>query len=183
MRRNGKPQESRARRIERVKAEHEAQPIVLSTGVVVKAKGVSPFVVNAAMAKIEKPKVPVQFIDSKGRDEENPMHPEYLAGLAQYEADRSRVAQEAMLLLGVEVLSIPDGFEAADGSEWVDTLAFLDVQVSPNGQRRKLDRLRYWAMRSVDDLQRVATAVSRASGVPEQEVEKAAESFRGDEAQ
>lgn len=175
----GTPTESRAQRIERVKGEDQARPITLSTGVVVQPQAVSPFVINAAMARIEKPKVPRQMIEGKGREEENPMHPDYLAAMEHYEAERGRVSQEAMLMLGLEVLTIPQGFQKPEDTEWTEELEMLGVEVSPNGRRRKLDWLRFWAMRGVSDLERVATAVSRLSGVPEVEVQKAADSFRG----
>lgn len=154
--------------------------IILSTGVQLRLKAVSPFVINEALSRIVRPTVPKQFIESKGREEENPIHPEYLQAIRDYDAERSRVSQEAMFLLGVEVVNIPQGFQKPEEDDWAEELTFLGMDIATDGRRRRLEWLRYWAIRGVDDLQAVSLGISRLSGVPEEDVQKAAESFRGE---
>jgi hypothetical protein len=153
----------------------------LKSGVVLKLKPVALQAIWDAMAKIEMPKVPVEFIESKGRTEENPMHPDYIAAMEKYDGDRTTAAQDVMWAMGTELMEVPEGFQRPEDEWWSEKVEFLGIEVSDKKARRYLQWLRYWAITDIEDISNFNIEMARVSGTSEEDVAKMAESFRSDQ--
>src|SRR3990172_5858636 len=97
--------------------------------------------------------------------------------MARYRQRQATAANDAMLLLGTRVVSVPEGFAALESEEWVEELGALGIAVEP--RMRRLAWLKFWAVRTAQDATTVLTAVMRCTGVREEDVADAADSFRG----
>ena len=150
----------------------------LVNGIVLKIKAVPPLLVNRAQSLIERPKPPVVFLEEKGREEENPNHPDYIAAVLKYREELSMVSAKICFLIGTSIKTIPEGWEGPEGETWVANLEIAGIPAGENERERYLNWLQCYAMTSEMDITGVLFAVSRASGVTEEEVRAAAESFR-----
>lgn len=155
--------------------------LTLKSGVVLRLKPVALQAIWDAMAKIEEPKVPTEYIESKGRSEENPMHPDYIAAVEKYEADRTTAAQDVMWALGTDIAEVPDGFQRPEDQDWADKLEVIGVEVSEKKGLRYLKWLRYCAITGIEDISNFNIEMARVSGTSEEDVAKMAESFRSDQ--
>lgn len=102
-------------------------PIQLSSGYWVRIRPVSAHLIDGAQAMIETPQPPKVFIESKGREEENPNDPAYLHELERLDVIRSLAATDAMILFGVELVT-EDGepFELPPDGEWLSKLRLME---------------------------------------------------------
>lgn len=153
----------------------------MPSGVKLKIKRVGFFLINAASRHIEKPEVPKQFIEDKGREEENPMDPAYQDALREWAAQKSEAVQDVLLLKGTEIVDIPEGMEGPDGDEWVADMRFLGIGISDDKRERYLQWMRLVAMRGeMDDYAEFMARIGRLNGVTEADVAEAAANFRGE---
>lgn len=161
--------------------ESKSQVIVLKTGVEIEVRQVGYWIVADAVARIKPPKVPKQFIEDKGREEENPAHPDYLAAMEDYQTQRTETFYRAYLYFGTSVLKAPKGMLSHE-EEWWEEFEAVGIPAPQNKVERYVQWLKLVACRGdADELNRIANAVTAASGVTERDVADAADSFRGDE--
>jgi len=154
----------------------------LNTGVVIGLKAVAPLILRDATSRLKEPKVPVQHIESKGRSEENPMHPDYLAAMEEYQATRAEIVENTLLLFGTEIVSLPQGFSGPDDDGWIEAFEAVGIEISTNPKARYIQWIRLHAMGGqVEDMTIFTQELGREMGVTEEDVAVAAESFRGDE--
>ena len=159
------------------KKEREAGTVVtLSTGIRARIRPVSAKLLDEVQQMVPQPPVPKQFIEEKGREEENPLHPAYLRAVEEANHERGMRTTEALLMFGVELVEpIPPE------EEWLPRLTYM--------VKRGNLTLDEWDLGDPLDLEllyksyiAVATPdlmlVSMASGLTEAEVAKAEESFR-----
>ena len=154
--------------------------IVLSTGVVLKARAVSTLVITDLTRRLTKPTVPTVYNKDIGRDEENPFSPEYVGKMEKWEADVSSGMIDTFILLGTELVSIPKGMPGADGKEWREDMELLGIEISSSKKHSYLLWIKYVAAPSQNDISEIITAVSRLSGVIEEDVDEAVDTFPGD---
>jgi len=156
--------------------EDQAKTHILSTGVEVRLRPVSAALISEVTSSIKYPKVPKVFNEDKGRDEENPVHPDYLAAKQDVDNERGMAAMDAMAMFGVELI---DGVPEDD--RWLRNLKLLE----------KRGRLDFSGLDLTDEvdleyLYKKHIAVSgadyallgRLSGLTEEAISAAAESFR-----
>lgn len=162
------------------KAESKANTITLDSGVVLELRRVGYWIVYEATRRLKKPEVPVQFIEEKGRPEENPAHPDYLAALDQYEADRATIVINAYLWFGTKLAKLPEGMLGPD-TDWADEFAFLGIQPIENRQERYAQWLKLVACGGdANEITKLTQRITSDNAVTEGEVAAAAESFRSD---
>lgn len=158
--------------------------IILSTGIVLKLKPVPPFLVRRAATALRRP-IPPQIELDGGRKEPNPSDPDYLRELDEYESQTLEVGMKVMMIMGTEVLSLPEGVFPSDSDEWLTQIRAIDIEVPAeeldDPTKRKYAWLRYYALASTADIVSVSEGLTKLSGLPEEEVKKAVESFRGGE--
>ena len=101
------------------------QPIevVLLTGARATLHPVSPALIQDVQVSIQNPPVPVFHNEEKGRDEENPMDPAYLAALERAEVERTQAVMDAQIMMGVE---LAPGFVVPPN--WVKRLKRLGLE-------------------------------------------------------
>lgn len=150
-----------------------------SNGVVLKLKPVSSSAVAEAQSKDPQPKVPQWYNEDKDRMEENPVHPDYFASLQKWRQDQGTIMIRVCLLLGSEVISIPDDVLKLEDDKWIEKYEDLGIAVAHSGNARYVDWLRFYILSNDDDLTELTVAIQRAgSKVPEGAVDVAADSFR-----
>ncbi len=156
--------------------------VTLANGVVLAVKPVPPLLIRKAVGKIKRPTVPRAVLD-KGREEDNPGDPEYNAAMDEYAQLTFDAGANVMLAAGTRLLSVPEGIDKPEDDGWLEILAAADFEPDlKNATSRYLSWLSYYAISSERDVVDVVMAVTKLSGVPESEVAKAVETFRGGEA-
>lgn len=153
--------------------------ITLSTGVVLRGKQAPPLTLVHILSRYPRPKVPVYFNKTMGRDMENPDNPEYLEEVQSWKMEMADAVLSALILLGTQLLSKPDGFPGPDDDEWLDEYRLLGLDMMPeNKSWRYLSWVKFKAVVTADDTKKIREVVGRLSGVPETSVQ-AAEDFPG----
>lgn len=153
----------------------------LRNGTVIRLKAVPPHVLREVAMRIPETPVPVYMNEEKGREEPNPNDPDYLAAEEKRLSTVVHEMQDAMILLGVEVVSVGD-CPAVDDDSWVEELQAIGIYANvATSHHRKLDWMRYVALSTEGDIAVVVRTVTRLSGITEFEVFRAARAFRGDE--
>ena len=154
--------------------------VTLANGVRLKLRSVPPLFVRKAVSHLERPKPPRVHLEEKGREEENPNDPDYIAALEEYGQKTFDAGANVMLAMGVSVLEVPDGMSKPEDEDWVELLeaAGFEPDVHTEAARR-LSWLSYYAITSEHDVIKIVLGVSRLTGVGEQEVAAAMEGFRG----
>ena len=154
-------------------------PVTLSTGIKVRLIPVAASLIGDVASQIKDPEVPMQYMEEKQREEPNPNHPEYKKALREAEIERSNAALEALVMFGVELV---DGVPPV--AEWLPKLRFLEKRgrLSLKAYDLKDDlELEFVFKRYVAMSQSDIMAVMRISGVNEEDISQAAESFRSEE--
>ena len=150
--------------------------VTLSNGIVLKLKPVPPFLLRQAVTKLKEPKPPKMDI-GKGREEENPDHPDFLAAKGEYDALVIEAVTNVAFVMGTEAASIPDGLWGPDGDDWLEIPEILGIEVDQRPRGRYLAWLRYYAVTSQEDVLQILLAMSTKLGLTEEEVGLAAHSF------
>lgn len=162
--------------------------ITLESGVVLRLKPVSPITLRDAAAHLVRPAVPVVEIpDTGGRTEPNPNDPEYIEALNKWTADVSEAGFTVALILGTEVESLPDGMPSWESDDWIEGLRAAreivpgapPLNVRTTGKGRYLDWLRMYAISTNTDAFRLSRLLTTGVTLTEEEVQSAADSFRG----
>lgn len=160
-------------------AEQDARTVALSSGVILAIRQVWPTaLMKIASQDIAKPEPPQVFLKDKGRAEPNELDPEYRAALNKYWFDLGQQYVNGLILLGTDVHSIPDGFDAPSDPGWAEILNTVIPGAVPEvgTKKRYLAWIRYWACRTAEDINAIEKAVTESNAVLEGTV---AESMAG----
>lgn len=158
--------------------------ITLSTGVVLRLMKPSRFLLQEKARQMlpKQPKAPKVFVESKGREEENPADPDYIEAIGRWTAEWAEASENATILMGTVIESLPEGFERPEDTSWAQELAdAYGLEVPSSKPLRYCAWLKLWAVRTDDDAQRLKDATDSLLGIPQRQVEEAMESFRGGE--
>jgi len=151
----------------------------LSSGVVLRAKKANPIVLITVMSRYARPKPPVFFMESMGREMENPDDPDYIERVKAWETESNTQVLNALILLGTEFVSAPKNVQKPADTKWLDKYKVLDMPIHPeNEDWRYLTWVKFVAVADENDLALIQEAVGRLSGIAEADV-KAAEQFPG----
>lgn len=162
----------------------EAKPvddgfIHLSTGVILAPKKVSPFIFQQVTKRFKDPEVPKFYNDNKGREEENPAHPDYIKAVEENNYDRSMAMIDAVIALGTKLISIPEDMCKPEEDDWLDDLESTSIFIDrDNARLRYRTWVKYFAAPAVDDVQLIVDKVLKAVGVSAEEVARATASFQ-----
>jgi len=86
---------------ERALAVNPDEVVTLSTGVRARIVPVPSSLLDAVSARIKEPIPPMQFVESKNRDEPNPLAPDYIKAIADANRQRGLATIEALLMFGI----------------------------------------------------------------------------------
>lgn len=162
--------------------EQSPDHILLSSGVVLKAKRVPPVLFQKINTKFKLPPVPVLWNEEKGRKEENYQHPAYLAAVKDIQDQQTMANMEALAGLGTDIVDVPDDMPLPDNREWSDEMAaFYPESIPTSGRGRYLAWLSLIAITDVSDLVLIAQAVQTKMGVTNDQVAQEMSRFRSDE--
>jgi len=157
--------------------ESEDGIVELSTGVRARIVPVASSLIDEINSMIPDPPVPVQVIDE--REHANPLHPEYRQAMAEASSKRTTAVLDAFVMFGIDLV---DGVPEDD--EWVKKIKFMEkrgaIDLSCYNLKDPMDRefvyKRFIAVSSKD-----TRLIGVASGVLSADIDRAMESFQGDE--
>ena len=164
-------------------ADETQDTLRLSTGVVLRLRTPSAMVVESSFreAQKKKPKPPRTYIEAKGREEENPSDPDYLAALKQWKLDVGMRGLRALIPSGTTLESFPDDLPGPDGKDYVDLMASMTLDPGAGRFTRYVQWVLHVACAGVDDIDKLSNTLQRLIGVSEEDVAKAQSTFQGDE--
>jgi len=149
-----------------------------SNGIVFRLKKVSRLIVSDAGRKLKDPKVPVMLNEDKGREEENPSHPDYVAELADVNYRRGMLAVEVYLAMGTEVTERPESIGAPESEAWAADIELFGLDIPKTGKARYVAWLKYYVLND-EDLTALTLAAMRYGGATlETDVTQAQAGFR-----
>lgn len=151
--------------------------VALSSGYHARVKPVSAKLLDEIASGVQEPEVPRQYIDSKQREEPNPLDPTYLRQVREANRERGMRITEGLIMFGIELVDpIPPT------EEWLPKLQYLERRGAINLESYDfddaLDRefvFKTYIAVSTPDL----VYVSMASGLTEAEVDQAVAGFPG----
>lgn len=153
--------------------------VTLSTGVVLRVKRVPASMIELGLHRGKPPTPPVQWIEEKGREEENPTDPDYLDALGTFYREAGEKYMRALVTFGTELVLVPEGFDRPEDPGWVEYLSLFDMEIPEAGPRRYYLWARYWAMREPSDVAAVNEAIQEENAVREATVADAMRTFPG----
>lgn len=161
----------------------DLKQIRLSNGVVLRLKPIPPFVLERALAAIPEPKPPLWTNPEKGREEENPLDPDYLEARDRHAAARIMAISNVAMAVGTEIDSLPEGFPPPESAEWAEDLSAVGIEVPERpAKARYVAWLRYKALERPEDISTITGLPLLLGGISEEEVGQAMAGFRRDEA-
>lgn len=153
------------------KKTEENPTITLSTGVVLRLKRVSFMRIQSIVAQFPDPEVPL--IEDKERDRviRNPNAPFYLAQKAEREAERMMAVVDAIAVFGTDIEFVPDDLPKPTENSWIEELEFVNIHVDRESDlARKLNWIKYVAVRDPEDLVRLSSEFNVQMGTAEGQV-------------
>ena len=157
--------------------------VTLSTGVVLKVWSINPMLLDFSLRTNlpPLPRPPKVFIEAKGREEENPDHPDYIRAVADYNSAKADLVNDLLMGLGTEIASVPEGFSRPKDKGWADDLEAVGVKVPADGLKRYIYWAKFVAVRNAQDVIDTLNAITENIATPEDKVIEAADSFRNRE--
>lgn len=155
----------------------------LSTGVVLRLRTPAAMVVESSFRAVKKhePKPPRMYIEAKGREEENPSDPDYLAALRQWKYDVGMRGLRALIPSGTTLESVPEGLPGPEDEDYIDLMASMTIDPGAGRFTRYVQWVLHVACAGLDDVDDLSKALQRRIGVTEEDVAKAQAMFQGDE--
>ena len=157
-------------------SQEDNNEIRLSSGVVLKGKKANPITLIEVMSSFPRPKPPVWQHPTMGREMENPDDPDYKDRVKAWELEMASATLMAFILLGTDLVSVPEGFSTPESDGWIEDYQLLNLDTRPNNARwRYLKWVTFKAVVDEKDLELIRDLVGRLSGVSEKSVESAEE--------
>ena len=151
----------------------------LSSGVVLRAVKASPVTLIKVMTRFPRPKPPTYYMESMGREMENPDDPDYIERVKAWDNESSSLVVDALILLGTELVSVPKGVEGPTGKKWLNKYKLLGMPSLPEDKDWcYLNWVTMVAAPSDKDITILQEVVGRKMGIAEADV-KSAETFPG----
>jgi len=154
----------------------QAEVMMLTTGVKALIRPVPSYLIDQMVGQIRDPKPPKQFIEEKGREEENPLDPAYLDALNEANRQRGLHTMKAMIAYGIELVDgVPDVDEWLPKLQWMEKHTNLDLQEYDLEDPLDLEFV-YKAFVAVSGVDLMMVTIK--SGMQNEEVASAMEGFR-----
>lgn len=153
--------------------------ITTKTGVRIRIVPVAAHLLDDVMHEVKDPPVPTKYVEEKGREEEDPADRNYLKALADAEHERSVAASDALILFGVELMDgIPEDDTWLKKLKWLERRKRVDLSGYDLNDEMDLEFVykKYYVVSARD-----IPVVGTASGMSDEEIERAMRGFSGDE--
>jgi hypothetical protein len=175
-----------SRAIDKVTRNGRFAELRLSNDIVLSLKPVPPLLLQAINNEFNPPKPPKVYIEEKGREEENPNDPTYLAEIERLAAEQELAVNDMLLGVGTAIKSIPEGYYPPESNEWVKQVEFAsgiagkELKIPTDDSiKRYLCWLRFYALETGSDIVFAQSLPMQLAGIREGEVEEVLDSFRG----
>lgn len=161
--------------------------VTLTSGITLIVQAVSPYAIREALRRTREPEVPIIHDADKGRDEPNPNDPDYLKAMDEWVERVQETTNNVFYLLGTQLKVdsetgrpvLPSGRFGPEDDGWLRILKVLDIEIDVTDSfERYLAWLKYYAITNPEDTTRLTIAISRRSGVVEDDVAQAMSAFR-----
>lgn len=165
---------------EPVKNANSSGQVTLSTGVVLKAKSVPLYIFRKVKARFDsqKPRVPEVYNAQSDRMIEHAEHPDYLADIEAWEQASEEKMLDAMIAMGTEIVSVPEGFSIPGDEEWVSGVEFIIGEtVGDAPLPRYAAWVKYVAIHSPEDIEAITEIVYEKIGVTAEDVNQQLATF------
>lgn len=157
----------------------QGDTITLSSGVILRGKQANPLILVQVMAAFPRPEPPTVYMQSMGREMENPDDPDYIERLQSWKMEYADRMVNAMIVLGTELVSSPKGMGNPKDNKWLEEYILLGMPNHPENETwRYLTWVKFKAVKGENDMKLIQEVVGRLSGVRESAV-KSAENFPG----
>lgn len=153
--------------------------ITLSTGVMLKCKQIPHWLISDLLDELNqsKPQMPKFFDERRKVWLDNPDSEDYARAINDWNAKAGIAFANSMIIEGSEIAELPEGFPGIDNQDWLERMA---------AQRRDLTNkylvylmwVKYIAGPTNEDTRLILQAIGRLSGVREEDVDEAVDSFR-----
>jgi hypothetical protein len=166
--------------------------VEVSTGVIFAVNEVPQFTMSDIRREFKEPVVPTWYNKDTGRKEPNPDDPEYKRAHAEYMINMSMAVIDIMILMGTKAKFVPKGFPAPNSEDWERELRAIlrargwsreDIaDITP--EESYVFWVKYRAAAGGDissndsDINKITLAIGRLSGVAEEDVKDAVDTFR-----
>jgi hypothetical protein len=160
-----------------VKVEEGVPDFTLSTGVVLRPKAMPPYVYIRVATKDKPPKPPRFKVPNKDVYLDNTDDENYIKDFKQWELDQNDRMLIAMVTFGIEkIVKVPKGVERPTSDKWINKLRLAGVETEPDDPDwRQTHWILSVAAVNEEDFNTIFTGVGRLSGVPEEDVQTAAQ--------
>lgn len=164
--------------LDTIKTDFEEDVFTSKTGVKLKINKVNRLIVLDAVRKIRDPKIPMVYIETKNRSEENPNDPDYLQAKQEADLDRGMTTINVYLAFGTKPTFIPENKEGPEGQTWSVDYNEVGLDIPQGGRGRYVAWLKYYALleEEVNDLSLMAMRYSGAT--LEEDVAKSTTNFQ-----
>lgn len=160
--------------------------LTLSNGIVFEFIPVSPVLTNSVRAELELriPPVPRVWLEEKGREEENPNDPDYLAALRRQEQLNEMALSDALSYAGCKVKFVPEGYFKPEEDGWltdprIEVAVHSGLEFDPADPiKRKVVWMRLYAIETYIDARLWDEVQVELMGMREEEVQEALAGFR-----
>lgn len=148
----------------------KAQPVeqddihTLHSGVKVRVQAISPSLVNDAMLRVKMPEVPEVWSEQRGKFLKNPLSPDYVEAMDEYQRAKGQVALDAMVMFGIDLV---DGLP--EDRSWIRKLQILGFEFDPDDAVECEFYYKKHIAMTVQDIQEL----QRSMGVTQEGIEKA----------
>ncbi len=155
----------------------------LSNGVKVRLRKMSPVLVAQVATNVGEgePKVPSVYNEDKERDEDNPLHPDYILEHDRWAAGRGIRLLRALVAGATTLEEKPDDVIAPDSQEFVDFMELMEITLSPSALGRYTQWVMYVGVQDQSEMADFSAVLMRMAGAREEDVADAQALFRGDE--
>jgi hypothetical protein len=152
------------------------EPIVLLSGIRINILPVSATLLDEMSSRIVDPEPPVVYIEAKDRHEPNPNDPDYLKELAANDRRRNTAAFDIMAMFGIDIVDgMPEDKNWLKKLQMLERLGHLDLSHYDLDDEFDLEFIyKRYIILTADLLGKIG----RASGLTEEEVSRAEETFQ-----
>lgn len=165
---------------------HNRSELTLSNGIVLEFRSVSPILTGAVRGELELklPKPPVVWLEEKGRSEENPNDPDYLASLERQQHLNDIAMSDVITYAGVDIKHVPEGIYSPDDDRWLSDPRIIMARRAglefddTDSIKRKVVWMRLYAIEDYVDARLWDEVQTELIGIREEEVQEALVGFR-----
>lgn len=153
--------------------------ITLSTGVKLRCKAIPHWLISDLLDEYNdsRPKIPQYFDERRKVWLDNPDSDEYAKQITDWNIKTGIALSNSMIIEGSKIESLPKNITGPDDSDWLERMASQKKDLS-NKYMVYLMWVKYVAGPKNEDTRIILQAVGRLSGVREEDVDEAVDSFR-----